>query len=79
MAEKVREKIREFLPRAVVVGMTEMLFNPQGTTSYVRINCAFFQKAKVRMLEYEGVPEDFGSAGGNDSGGHGTETEQVHR
>jgi hypothetical protein len=27
MAEKIREKIREFLPRAVVVGMTEMLFN----------------------------------------------------
>ena len=63
MAEKVREKIREFLPRAVVAGMTEMLFNPQGTTSYVRINCAFFQKAKVRMLEYEGVPEDFGKLG----------------
>ena len=54
MAEKVREKIREFLPRAVVVGMTEMLFNPEGTTSYVNINCAFFQKAKVRMLEYDG-------------------------
>ena len=63
MAEKVREKIREFLPRAVVVGMTEMLFNPKGTTSYVRINCAFFQKAKVRMLEYDGVPDDFGKLG----------------
>ena len=63
MAEKVREKIREFLPRAVVVGMTEMLFNPEGTTSYVNINCAFFQKAKVRMLEYDGVPEDFGKLG----------------
>ena len=63
MAEKVREKIREFLPRAVVAGMTEMLFNPEGTTSYVRINCAFFQKAKVRLLEYAGVPEDFGKLG----------------
>jgi len=63
IAEKVREKIREFLPRAVVAGMTEMLFNPEGTTSYVRINCAFFQKAKVRLLEYAGVPEDFGKLG----------------
>ena len=63
IAEKIREKIREFLPRAVVAGMTEMLFNPEGTTSYVRINCAFFQKAKVRMLEYNGVPEDFGRLG----------------
>jgi len=63
MAEKIREKIREFLPRAVVAGMTEMLFNPEGTTSYVSINCAFFQKAKVRLLEYDGVPEDFGRLG----------------
>ena len=63
MAEKIREKIRDFLPRAVVTGMTEMLFNPEGTTSYVRINCAFFQNAKVRMLEYAGVPTDFGKLG----------------
>jgi len=63
MAEKIREKIREFLPRAVVAGMTEMLFTPEGTTSYVRINCSFFQNAKVRLLEYDGVPENFGKLG----------------
>ena len=63
IAEKIRERIREFLPRAVVAGMTETLLNPEGSTSYVRINCAFFQNAKVRLLEQVGLPADFGRLG----------------
>ena len=61
VAGKIREKVREFLPRAVVVGMTETLFSQDA--SYVRINCAFFQNAKVRLLEFAGIPEDFGRLG----------------
>ncbi|SHK58239.1 Signal transduction histidine kinase [Selenomonas ruminantium] len=61
-AMKVREKIRVFLPRAVVVGMTETLFfgNAGG---YMRINCSFFQNAKIRLAEIAGVPEDYGRTG----------------
>lgn len=64
VAGTIREKIREFLPRAVVAGLTETLFNSSEVmASYVRMNCAFFQKAKVRLLEYDGVPESFGKLG----------------
>ncbi len=61
-AVKVREKIRAFLPRAVVVGMTETLFfgNADG---YMRMNCSFFQNARIRLLEKAGVPKDYGRAG----------------
>ena len=60
-ADKIRERIREFLPRAVVVGMTETLFSQ--VPSYVRINCSFFQSARVRLMEYPGMPDDFGRLG----------------
>ncbi len=56
-AVKVREKIRSFLPRAVVAGITETLFSPQ-LGSYVQLNCTFFQNSKLRLMEYAGIPED---------------------
>lgn len=61
-AAKVREKIRGFLPRAVVVGMTEILFTPPAE-GYMRINCSFFQNAKLRLMEHVGVPDDYGHVG----------------
>ena len=54
-AVKVREKIRSFLPRAVVAGITETLFSPQ-LGSYVQLNCTFFQNSKLRLMEYAGIP-----------------------
>lgn len=59
---KVREKIRSFLPRAVVAGVTETLFNGRQD-SYLCLNCSFFQNAKIRLMEYAGVPEDYGKLG----------------
>ena len=61
-AVKVREKIRSFLPRAVVAGITETLFSPQ-LGSYVQLNCTFFQNSKLRLMEYAGIPEDFARLG----------------
>lgn len=61
-AAKVRDKIRDFLPRAVVAGMTETLFNGD-TSSYMRINCSFFHNAKVRLGERVVASEDLGKAG----------------
>ncbi|MCR5757895.1 MAG: FIST C-terminal domain-containing protein [Selenomonas sp.] len=62
-AWKIREKIRDFLPRAVVAGMTETLFSDTQQEGYVQMNCSFFQNAKLRLLEYSGVPEDFSRLG----------------
>ena len=61
-AVRVRERIRSFLPRAVVVGMTETLFfgDPGG---YMRINCSFFQNAKIRLMEKNGMLDDYGKSG----------------
>lgn len=61
-ARQVREKIRDFLPRAVVVGMTETLFFGDND-GYMRINCSFFQNAKIRLMEKTGVPDDYGKLG----------------
>ena len=61
-AVKVREKIRLFLPRAVVVGMTETLFFGD-CDGYMRLNCSFFQNGKIRLAEKAGVPDDYGRLG----------------
>jgi len=62
-ALKVREKIRNYLPRAVVAGMTETLFTDAQQDGYLQLNCSFFQNAKLRLLEHTGAAKDYGRLG----------------
>ena len=63
VAKEVRETIRQYLPQAVVTGMSETLFGSDRKEISVKINFTFFASSQVQLICYEGFPADYGEEG----------------
>lgn len=62
-AKKVSKKIAEFLPKATVAGMSLTLFGDEAEHVFLNLNCCYFEKSSVILLEHVGRPDHYKTAG----------------
>ncbi len=62
-AKKICKKISDSLPKATVAGMSMTLFGNESEHVFLNLNCCYFEKASVTLLEHIGCPKHYKTAG----------------
>ncbi|MBQ2088214.1 MAG: response regulator [Selenomonas sp.] len=65
IGRQLYEEVREYLPQAVITGMAETLFVHKLEQVKVQINAMFWEEAQVELVEYNGRPDNYVTAGQN--------------
>ncbi|WP_294520788.1 hypothetical protein [uncultured Anaerovibrio sp.] len=63
IVDRIRSAIRTILPQAVVTGMPETVFAEKKENSYLIINANIYLKTDLKILSYNGMPDDYEALG----------------
>ncbi|WP_407399027.1 ATP-binding protein [Anaerovibrio sp.] len=58
-AQRIFNHVKGVLPQAIVTGMPETIFIEEDKSEYLVINANFFVKSQVKLLQFDGVPENY--------------------
>ena len=62
-AKKMVRTVSRLLPNAVIAGTSLTLFGEHAEEVFLTVNCCFFEHSTVTLLEHDGCPEHYKTAG----------------